>query len=117
MAASNHFAELVLLLQNCCVEGMAFKGIEYNKFKFKLIDVPGDGNCLYHSLVCSGVIERSSVSLRLENFKCVLKNWQNGSGFVTTLNALYSKDIPLLQYTAEQKQNGKWGSTLDMCFV
>ena len=34
-------------------------------------------------------------------------------------NALcfYSKDIPLSQYTAEQKQNGKWGSTLDMCFV
>ena len=75
MAASNHCAEFVVLLENCGAEGMAFKGIEYNRFKFKLIDVSGDSNCLYHSLVCSGVIERSSVSLRSETFERVLESW------------------------------------------
>ena len=85
--------------------------------KFKLIDVPGDGNCLYHSLVCSGVIERSSASLRSETFKHVLETWRNGCSFVKMLYASYSKDIPLSQYVQEQNKNGKWGSTLNMCFV
>ena len=33
------------------------------------------------------------------------------------LYALYLKGIPLSQYAVEQKLNGKWGGTLDMCFV
>lgn len=29
----------------------------------------------------------------------------------------YAKTIPFGQYVLEQKENGKWGDTLDMCFV
>ena len=96
---------------------MNFKGIEYNGIKFKLRDVPGDGNCLYHSIVCSNVIQRTSAQLRSETYKCVLEIWRGGCDFVDALYESYGKLIPIVQYTSEQKENGKWGSTLDMCFV
>jgi hypothetical protein len=63
---------------DCCFKqlcGMNFKGIEYNGIKYKLRDVPGDGNCLFHALVCSKVIQRNSLQLRTiaESFnKCGL---------------------------------------------
>ena len=47
----------------------------------------------------------------------MLESWRNGCSFVKLLYASYSKDIPLSQYAQEQNKNGKWGSTLDMCFV
>jgi len=65
----------VIACFNLLCRTMTFKGIKYNGFKFKLIDVPGDGNYLYHSLVCSSVIERSSTSLRSETFEHVLESW------------------------------------------
>ena len=94
-------AELFILASIRCAESMNFKGIEYNDTKFRLIDVPGDGNCLYHSLVCSGVIERCSSSLRSEAHERVLEYWRNGCSFVKILYALYLKGIPLLQYVQE----------------
>ena len=95
---------------------MDFKGILFNNIKFKLIDVLGDGNCLYHSLEKSGIIDKSFDYLRSETFERILEIWKNGCNFVKKLYASYGKNIPLSHYAKQQKQDGRWGSTLDMCF-
>ena len=43
--------------------------------------------------------------------------WRDGCDFVDTLYASYGKLIPIGEYASEMKESGKWGSTLDMCFI
>ena len=96
---------------------MNFKGIEYNGIKFKLRDVPGDGNCLYHSIISSKLIERTSFQVRCETYDQIFDIWNGGCDFVDAVYSSYGKPVPIAQYVSEQKVCGKWGSTLDMCFV
>ena len=61
--------------------------------------VVGDGNSLYHSIVSSNVIRTSSANLRY---------------FVDELSYV---SLPVGDYVSTQRLDGKWDSTLDMCFV
>ena len=96
---------------------MNFEGIEYNGIKFKLHDVPGDGNCLYHSIISSNLIQRTLFQVRCKTYNQIFDIWNGGCDFVDAVYSSYGKPVPIAQYASEQKVCGKWGSTLDMCFV
>ncbi|MGH7954535.1 MAG: OTU domain-containing protein [Gloeomargaritales cyanobacterium] len=95
-----------------------YTALKYNDLVFKLHDVPGDGNCLYHSIVESNLLNVSEHSvLRTSVLQEVLRRSQNGDNFIDKVFRSHNTTDTLSDYVERQSRLRQYGSTMEMCFI
>ena len=94
-----------------------------DRIYFMLIDVPGNGNCLYHSLIQSNKFCTSNHRLlRTDIFNKAKALLLQNDDITVHLQQLYRsltdyESTSFAEHCEIQKENGRWGKELDMVLI
>ena len=99
------------------------KGIRHEGKSFLLIQTKGDGNCLFHSLVASDKVNMTDALILRTYIYGKIAEWVSTGTATPAMEVVYKvyqvlqdDRVSLRDFINRQKQNGQWGSTLDMDF-
>ena len=98
------------------------KGIRHEGNSFVLVQTKGDGNCLFHSLVASYKVNMMDATILRRYIYGKIAEWVSTATpamevVYKVYQVLQDDRVSLQDFINHQKQNGQWGSTLDMAFA
>ena len=95
--------------------------IKYQNTHYHLRDAKGDGNCLYHFFVNSGILNTNDhMGLRRFTIGKVWELYKGGgeeSMRIESIFASYEISGNVLQWCNKQLHDGEWDGTLDITFI
>ena len=97
-----------------------YNGICYGGEYYSLLDVAGDGNCMYNAIFLSEYPNvEDHMALRTTTMSKILEWHLAGNLDVTKVFDFFktSADGRFSQWIAEHQRSGVWGTTMVMCFV
>ncbi|MGH7955054.1 MAG: OTU domain-containing protein, partial [Gloeomargaritales cyanobacterium] len=101
---------------------IVYDGIQHGSKCFRFLDVAGDGNCLFHAIIRSNMLNIKCYKvLRITTMEGIRQMYNQGNAFVDKLylacRARKFLGLTLPAYLDQQSHNGEWGADLDMCFI
>ena len=95
--------------------------IQYKEQFFIFQDSLGDGNCLYHSIVNSGVLDvMTHVDLRKTTtgtIRNIVEGGLEGVDVVKNIYESYNFAYDISEWCDRQSKDGEWGTTCDIAFI